>query len=165
MQNDELLSTREAADLLQKTPNALRCLRSVGAGPPTLSAPSSPHLHYSKRSLLEWAEKTGLQARLDAAGLLADFVSQNLIPSPNGSVEISELARAFYSREHCRDVTRYTFRTELQRSKQIRASGILFRNPQSAIRKAVDGYYMVGNSVPMSMPPNGLAEADALNDS
>lgn len=54
MTDDELMTTRQAAEFLGSTINSLTSMRSAGDGPPWMRINDNYHVRYRKRDLIEY---------------------------------------------------------------------------------------------------------------
>ncbi len=94
---DDLLTTREAADLLGVTTNALYILRCRSSDsvnrPPTVTAPDGSK-GYSRHALLDWAD-TYRPGWREAPQLVHSFIADYLQPAPGQSMQFRDAFKVF----------------------------------------------------------------------
>ena len=94
---DDLLTTREAADLLGVTRNALYILRCRSSDsinrPPTVTLPCGA-TGYSRHALLDWAG-TYRPGWRQAPDLVSSFVADYLQPTPSNSMHLGTAFKVF----------------------------------------------------------------------
>ena len=96
---DDLLTTREAADLLGVTTNALYILRCRSSDsvnrPPIVTLPDGAK-GYSRPALLDWADQHRPGWR-EAPDLVRSFIAEYLTPAPGRSVRFNHVRQVFAS--------------------------------------------------------------------